>query len=413
MFSKMMNERYFCGLDIGSQSIKAGILRIKDRTDINLMGVYEQKTYGFRNNAVSDLNEFSECIHRTIEELAEETGVKIKDVFLGIGGALVDARQTHTAIPLIDRGNKIITYRDVKKVNDHARLLGIQMDEEALHVLPQNYKIDDRNSALNPLGLYGRKLGVRSLMIIVNSNNIRNISKAVHQAGYDVTDVFFNSFCASEVILTEPEKKEGCVLLDIGAQYSTGLVFSDGVMQYLEGVPIGGDHFTHHIAQQMGLPFEMAEEIKKSYAVACGFDQYEHEEILVKKEDAYVPVKRGLISQAIKSEVEGFVRWLGNMIAHAGINSRLKGGIVVIGGGGLLSGLIERIEQDLQQSVKFGQLNLPLRRNLNYTALFSSVVGLARGGYKKTLRHSLSAGSRHHWAKQFSNRIKELYHEYF
>jgi len=200
MLNKMMKEKHYCGVDIGTHTIKAGIMKIKDAMDAQLIGVYEHKTYGFKDNAVSDLDEFSDCIHNTIAELTKKTGIKLREVQVGLGGAMIEARQTKTVIPLIDKGSKVITQRDVKKVNDNARLLGIQMEEEILHDLPQHYRIDDVNSVLNPVGLYGRKLGVDTLMIVINENRICNITKAVHQAGYDVTNVFFSTHASSGVI---------------------------------------------------------------------------------------------------------------------------------------------------------------------------------------------------------------------
>lgn len=408
-----MREKYFCGIDIGARTIKAGILKIKDITDMELIGVYEHRTYGLKDNAVSDLDEFAECIHRTIFELTKRTGVKFKEVQLGLSGAMIETRQTNTVIPLIDRGSKVIGRRDIKKVNDHARSLGIQMEEEILHDLPQYYRIDDVNSAVNPLGLYGRKLGVHSLMIVVNGNRIRNITKAVHQAGYDVANVFFNSYTSSAVILSEAEKKEGCVLVDIGSHWTTVLTFRDGALQFLEGINIGGNNFTHAIADQVGLPFDLAEEIKKSYAVASGFDQHQDEEILVKKESSYIPIRRGVIFQAIKPVIEELVGSIQAKVQASGLRDSIKGGMTIIGGGALLPGFIERVGQALQMPVKLGQVNLPLQKNLNHTALFSSVVGLALSGFKKTLRYSFSSNGHQQWAKHFTNRVKELYQEYF
>jgi cell division ATPase FtsA len=130
MFNKMISEKYFCGLDIGTQKIKAGILKVKSPQDIELLGAYEHKARGFRDNAVSDLNDFSECIHFAIDELIKKSGVKLKDVQLGISAGMVETRQTDTVIPLIDRGHKVITQTDVKKLNNNARLLGIKIEEE-------------------------------------------------------------------------------------------------------------------------------------------------------------------------------------------------------------------------------------------------------------------------------------------
>jgi cell division protein FtsA len=408
-----MNEKYYCGVDIGAQTIKAGILKIREAADMELIGAYDHKTYGFKDNAVSDLGEFSECVHRTVGELAKRTGVKLKDVQLGVGGAMVETRSTSTVIPLTDRGNKVITPRDVKKVNDNARLLGIKMEEEVLHDLPQYYKIDDVNAALNPLGLYGRKLGVCSLMVLINDNRVRNITKAVHQAGYDVANVFFSTYAASDVVLTEAEKMEGCVLIDIGSKFTSLLIFRDGVPQSLERVDIGGDNFTRGIADDIHLSFDLAEEIKKSYALASGTDEHGDEEILVKREDAYIPVKRGLIYQAVNREAQDLVERIGTAIAGSGLREKMDKGITMVGGGALLPGLIERISESTQLPARLGQMNLPLRKNLSHTATYSSVVGLARAGYKKSFRYAMSPKEDARWAKHFVNRVKDLYQEYF
>jgi len=413
MLKKMIKERHYCGIDIGARTIKAGIMKIKGATDAKLIGVYEHKTHGFKDNAVSNLDEFSECIHRTITELTKKTEIKVREVQVGLGGAMIEARQTNTVIPLIDKGSKVITYRDIKKVNDNARLLGVQMEEEVLHDLPRQYRIDDMNSALDPVGLYGRKLGVDTLMIVINENRIRNITKAVHQAGYDVTDVFFNTYASSEVILSDVEKKEGCVLVDIGSQYTAVLVFKNGVLQFLKGVNIGGNNFTNNIADQINLPFDLAEEIKKSYAVASGYGQHQDEEILVKKEDAYVPIKRGVICQAIQLEVDELVGAIRAIVVNCGLQDQINGGITVIGGGALLPGLIERIGQDMEIPVKLGQMNLSVHKTLSHTALFSSVVGLAQSGFKKSFRYSIASNQHEHWTKHFTSRVKELYQEYF
>lgn len=413
MFNRIIKDKYYCGIDIGSRTIKAGILKFKDASDIKLVGVYEQKTHGFKDNAVSDLDEFSECIHRTMQELIKKTGVKIKEVQVGLGGALIESRPTNTVIPLIDRGNKVITQRDLKKVNENARLLGVQMEEEILHNLPQYYRVDDLNSAANPVGLYGRKLGVHSLMVVINANRIRNIAKAVHQAGYDVENVLFGSYATADVILSEEEKKQGCVLIDIGSQYTSVLIFRDGALQSFKGINIGGNNFTYNIADQLDLSFDLAEEIKKSYAVASGQDQYGDEEILVKKEDAYVPIKRGGINGAIRPEIDELTSHIRMAVVNSGLKNLENCGITFVGGGSLLPGFIEYIGQDLQMPVKLAKMNLLLQKTLNHTATFSSVVGLAQNGFKNTLRYSITNNEQHHWARNISNRIKELYQEYF
>ena len=230
----MIREKYYCGLDLGAQKIKAGILKVKDATQMEIIGVYEQKTAGFRDGAVSDLGELSDCIHAAVNTLLQRTSLKLKEVQLGVGSELIEIREGSTTIPLADRTNKIITRRDMKKVNDQARLLSLKMDEEVLHDLPQQYLVDEVNKALNPGGLYGRKLGVQSLLIFTNTNRIRNIVRAVHQAGYEVPNVFFTSYAAGEVALDDVERARGRVLIDIGDRATSVLLFRDNILRRLK-----------------------------------------------------------------------------------------------------------------------------------------------------------------------------------
>ena len=208
MLNKVGPEKIFCGLDIGSQSIKVGILKVKDQGHLELLGVFESKTQGYKDGAVSDMNELAESVQKSVDALSKRMNSKIKEVYLGINGELVDTRETNSLVPLVDRGTKIISQGDVSRVNYQARLLGIKMDEEIIHEVPQDYLVDDMDSILQPVGLYGRKMGVRSLIVVSSSNRVRNVAKAIHEAGYDVTGVFFTSLMSAEVVLSEADKKE-------------------------------------------------------------------------------------------------------------------------------------------------------------------------------------------------------------
>lgn len=410
----MIRERYYCGLDIGSQRIKAGILKIKDIHTMELIGVYERKTEGLKNASVSDLGELSECIHGTVHTLMKKTGIKLKEVQLGVGGELVDIRESRAVIPLIDRGSKIITATDIKKVNRQAHLLGLNVEEEVLHDLPQYYLVDDVDVALNPHGLYGRRLGIHSFMIIVNVNRIRNMMRAVHQAGYDVAHVFFSSYAASEIALNDQERLEGCILIDIGSQSTRLLIFKEGHLKYFRKISSGGDACTHRIAQQLNLPFDLAEEIKKSYASVLSTEQDHAEEILVKRENAYVPIQRGSIYQAIEPEIESFLEGLQTVIHESGLSEHMNRGVVMIGGGSLLSGMMERISQRTSHAVRLGKINIAAKRSLGNAALFSPVVGLARSGFKKSFKYTFSSHNNHpRWGGHMIQRVKELYQEYF
>ena len=151
LLGKLKSEKVFCGLDVGSQRIKISLLKAPEPQLVQLLDLYETKTTGFKDSSVSDLGELTESIQLALNAVMKKNGLRINEVYLGVGGDLIDVRQTQSTVPLIERGSKVIANVDIKKVNTQARLLGTKMDEEILHDFPQSYRVDDANTALNPL----------------------------------------------------------------------------------------------------------------------------------------------------------------------------------------------------------------------------------------------------------------------
>jgi cell division protein FtsA len=408
----MFGEKFYCGIDIGSQKLKASIIKTHDHK-VELVETSECRTRGFRDCSVSDLSEFSDCIQQAVNNLIKKTNFKIKDVHLGINGELVEAREISAVIPVADKGSKVIGQRDIHKVNEQARLLGTKIEEEILHELPQYYKVDDVNMALNPAGLFGRKLGVHSIIVVTSINRVRNITRAINQAGFDVGSLSFGSFAASGVALTNDERTEGTVLVDVGSCVTSILIFNNGVLRFLNHIQIGGDHLTKKIADQLNISFDMAEDIKKSYAGALSTDSHHQEEILIKKEENFTPLKREALYQAISGEIERLVGTVQMTIKESGLYDKMSG-MVLIGGGSLLPGLIERMGHEINLPAKIGKINGIGQSMLCNAATYSSAVGIALKGFQSTHSYRANADADDDkWTKRLSNKIKELYYEYF
>ncbi len=406
------SEKIICGLDIGSQRIKASMVRSREFQNQELLGIYEAKASGFKEGSVTDLGELTECIHSTIDELMKKTGLRVREVQLGISGDLIETRRNSSAVPLVDRGNKIITNTDIKKVNHQACLLGMKIDEEIVHDLPQSYQVDDVNSALNPVGLYGRKLSVETLLIVANRTRIRNLIAAVRQAGFNVADIYFSSCAAAEVVLSDKEREEGCILVDIGCHGTNLLIYKNNILRYVERIPLAGAAVTQRIAQELGLAFDFAEEIKKTYAVAVKADKRNEEEILVKRDSQYVPIRREAIWQAMEPEINQLVQSIRQSIQSSGWFDQLNKGIVMVGGGSLLPGLLERIEEIMNMPVDLGKMNIP-NTNVAQATVYASVVGLTKAGLNKLWGPILSREAHRGFKQQVAYRLKEFYQEYF
>jgi len=412
MLRRMIGEKIFCGLDIGSQRIKAGLLNVVDADHIELLGVYESKTNGFKDSSVTDLGLLSDCIHQTIKGLAEKTGVKLKELYVGVGGDLIEKKINTSVIPLLDRGSKVIGAYDIRKVNNQSRLLGVKVEEEILHDFPQFYKVDDVNTALNPLGLLGRKLEVQTLLIVANVTRIKNITKAVNQAGYDVAKLFFSSYSSSEVALNSRLCEEGSILIDIGSKVTNIIIFKDGQLKYLDKISMGGDHLTQCIAQKLNLPIDLAEDIKKSYAIVISDDPKNEEEILVKRGSSYIPIKRQEIYCAINDQITQLIAKLQGSINKSGFLGEINHGIIMVGGGSFLTGLVERMELEMKCPVKLGKIKVG-SKSLSNAPVFSSAVGLAKMGWVQSSGMSVTHNGHHKRVDYFFNKVKELYQEYF
>jgi cell division protein FtsA len=412
MFYKIMKEKLFCGLDIGSQSIKVGLIRAEEHDKPTLIGVHEVKTCGFKQASVSDLGELSECIHGAVNGMEKKSDVKIKDVQLGINGELIIQRMCAAVVPLMDRGTKIISPQDVKKVQSQAKLLGMSMDETVLHNFPQYYRIDDVNTAVNPVGLYGRKLEIHVLMVAVHNAVLKNLLKAVNQAGYDVDNVFFSSFVAGHSSLTDFQKRQGCALINIGSAVSDLLIYKDGQVRYLLTIPWGGDTVTRSVAQALNVPEGLAEDIKTSYASVIDSDKDREEEILIKKDTGYFPVKKDKILDAIEPVIQEFLELTFKVIKDSALHSQINDSIYVCGGGAMLRGLPERLEDRLKLPVKIAKTTIPSKK-LHNVVKFSAPIGLALAGLEKSLGMPMQINGQLTGMGRFLGKMKELYQEYF
>ena len=408
----MITEKIFCGLDIGSQRIKASVVKGKKSGRLELLGAQESVARGLKRSSVVDLGEFAESIHQALKDLSRRSGVKLKDVQLGVGGSLVEPRFSKAVIPLLDKASKVITPGDIKKVNKQARLLGIKMEEEILHDFPQHYTIDDANRVLNPAGLYGRKLAVASLLVVAPVNRVSNIVKGVNQAGYEVSNIFFSSVVSARVSLTSDMIHEGCLLIDIGAGTTSLLFFKDGLLRNLDIMALGGDHFTGSIAEAVHLPFDLAEDIKKSHAAVLSNEIKNDGEILVKKEDAYLTIKRKMVCESIEPDINRLVGGIQKTLRFSHVHDKLNAGIVMVGGGALLSGLIEHIEKNTNLPVKLGKVNMDTAA-VSGASIFTAAVGLAQAGLTRSFDRPISVHAPKHWIAGISNRMRELYEEYF
>ena len=410
MLKKMAQPQYFCGLDLGTHTMKAAIVRSRDEENLDLLGIFEARAIGFKEASINDITEFAECIQKTMQGVMQKTGIKINAVQLGVSGSFLATRRSSAVIPLIDTGTKVISPFDLRRVNHQAKLLGVSLDEEVIHDFPQWYKIDDINTSINPAGLIGRKIESSLLLLTANSLRVRNLTKAVHQAGFEVNSVAFGGYAASDVAVDKQDKTQGCALVDIGANITSVIFFKDGIVGDVQFIPWGGSYVTQTLAERLSLTVDMAEEIKKSHAVASQTNPQEISgEILVKKEKGYIPIRRESVCEAVNWEIENFLAHLEAVVKGSNLYHHLNKGIVMVGGGALLPGVIERVEERLNTSVRMGAAT----PGLNNSAVYAAAIGLGRMHYLKKKQETIGIKTPLNFKDKIVNSVKELCQEYF
>ncbi|MFH0753157.1 MAG: cell division protein FtsA [Candidatus Omnitrophota bacterium] len=409
---QFFGDQFYCGLDIGTDKIKASLSRVVDAYTLELLAVSDADTRGLALASINDISEFSSCVSAAVNGVMRKTKIKVSDIYMGIGGEFIEIRQSRALIPLVERGNKIVTNRDLAQARQQARMLGVKLDEEVVCDMVQQFKVDDVNVALNPAGLYGRKLEVETLLVLANITRLRNLTKGVQQAGFEVDDVFFNASAAADLMLDKRQRQEGCVFIDLGAGSTLMLVYKEGLLKYFRRIPVGAEAMTRRLAMDINVPFALAEDIKKSYGrVLDGISPMipSAEEILIKKEQGFMPVKRDALIMSMEPDVKVIVENLREVVTASNYEGQLKAGVVVVGGGALLAGLMERIENDMHMPVVVGR-NIP---GLNSAAIYCVSTGLAEMGYKNTVRYKLDVQKPKDWLGRMKAKAEELSNEYF
>jgi cell division protein FtsA len=232
----------------------------------------------------------------------------------------------------------------------------------------------------------------------------------VHQAGYEVNSVAFSGYAASDVGVDKTDKALGCALVDIGANITSVIFFKNGIVGDVQFIPWGGNYVTLSIAERLSLTIDLAEEIKKTHAVASQSNPQEVSgEILVKRDKEYIPIRREAVCEAVNWEIENFLTHLETVVKGSILYHQLNKGLVMVGGGSLLAGAIERVEERVNTPVRMGASTA----GLNNSAVYAASIGLGRMQYLKKVQESISIKTPLALKDKIVNSVRELCQEYF
>ena len=406
----MPKNSYVVGLDIGTKKVAAIIGEITEEKKVEIIGIGTAESRGLRKGIVVNLDSTVAAIKKSQEEAELMAGVEIDAAFIGISGAHIKSFNSRGVIAVSGK-NREISREDIKRVIEQSKAVSIPPDREIIHIIPQEFVVDDQDGIKDPLGMSGIKLEVNVHIITGAITSVQNLRTCVARAGIEIEQVVLNQIATSSSILTHDEMELGVGLIDIGGGTTEVAIFERGSLWYTSVIPIGGDNFTNDIAVGLRTPIPDAEKIKKKFGCVSHplVDEQETIEVpTVGRGKKPRVLSRQLLADIIHPRAEEIFRLVDNDIKRMGYEKSLNSGIVITGGTALLDGLEEVAEEIFDLPVRRGDPSgvggLVDRVG---TPDFATTVGLIQYGYNLYREKGLPRDRKKSFWSKFKDWLKE------
>jgi cell division protein FtsA len=348
-------ERYVVGLDIGTSKICCVVGEITSGGSVRVVGLGCAPSKGLRKGVVVNLDATVEAVRAATEEAELMAGVHVEQATVGIAGGHIRSFNSRGVVAVAGK-ERTVSHEDVRRVLDAARAVSIPQDREILHVLPQEFVLDDQGGIASPIGLIGARLEANVHIITASTTSVQNLVTCANRAGIEVRHTVLEQLAGAEAVLTEDEKELGVALIDIGGGTTDLAIFERGSLWHTAVLPVGGDHFTNDLAVGLRAPVPDAERLKKKNGCALAALVRNNEAIEVPAVGGRKPrlLSPQLIAEILQPRAEELFGLFRDEITRAGFEKSLNAGMVLSGGGSLLPGMSEVAEQVFDMPVRHG-----------------------------------------------------------
>ena len=341
------------GLDIGTSKVVAIVGEIAPDGGVEIIGIGSHPSKGLKKGVVVNIESTVHSIQRAVEEAELMAGCQIHSVYAGIAGSHIRGLNSHGIVAIRD---KEVTPSDVERVIDAARAVAIPADQKILHILPQEFVIDDQDGIREPVGMCGVRLEAKVHMVTGAVSAAQNIIKCVLRCGLEVDDIILEQLASSYAVLTEDDKDLGVCLVDIGGGTTDIAIFTEGSIRHTAVIPIAGDQVTNDIAVALRTPTQYAEEIKIKYACALTQLAASDENIEVPSVGDRPPrrLARQTLAEVIEPRYEELLTLVQAELRRSGFEDLIAAGIVMTGGSSKIEGLMDLAEEVFHMPVRLG-----------------------------------------------------------
>ena len=351
--AKRIDQNLIVGLDIGTSKICAIVADPGGDGGVEIVGIGSSPSKGLKKGVVVNIESTVQSIQRAVEEAELMAGCQIDSVFAGIAGSHIRSLNSHGIVAIRD---KEVQQADVDRVIDAAKAVAIPADQKMLHVIPQEFIIDDQEGIKEPVGMSGVRLEAKVHLVTGAVSAAQNIVKCVRRCGLEVDDIILEQLASSHSVLTDDEKELGVCLVDIGGGTTDIAVFTEGSIRHTAVIPIAGDQITNDIAVALRTPTQYAEEIKKKFACALTQLASPDESIEVPSVGDRPPrrLARQTLAEVVEPRYEELLTLVQNELRRSGFEDLCAAGIVLTGGCSKMEGVIELAEEVFHVPVRLG-----------------------------------------------------------
>mgnify|MGYP001558414740 CR=1 FL=1 len=382
----MESPEIIVGLDIGTTKIACLVGRKNEHGKIEILGVGKSESVGVTRGVVSNIEKTVQSIKLAVEEASKNSGVDIAVVNVGIAGQHIRSMQ-HRGIHTRNSMDEEVGQDDINALIENMYKLVMQPGEEIIHVLPQEYIVDNEQGIKDPIGMSGMRLEANFHIISGQIAAAKNIHKCVAKAGLEVDDIILEPLASSESVLSQEEKEAGVVLVDIGGGTTDIAIFQDGIIRHTAVIPFGGNVITEDIREGCTIIYKQAELLKIKFGSALASESQANEIVCIPglrgREPKEISVRN--LASIIQARMEEIVEHVYYEIKNSGYEKKLIGGIVVTGGGSQLKHISQLFEYITGMDTRVGYPTEHLSKGADEVTspLYATGVGLVLKGFEK------------------------------
>ncbi|MCX7911791.1 MAG: cell division protein FtsA [Dehalococcoidales bacterium] len=348
----MGKRNIITGIDVGTTKVCTIMADVSDGNVPRIIGVGITPSKGMHKGLVVNINEARETIRESVRKAEQVSGCKVDSAYVGVTGRHVTSTNNRGVVA-ITRNDRVVRPEDLRRVLNAAQNIKLSPDRRLLHVIPRTYVVDGQAGVKNPVGMHGYRLDVETHVITAAVTSIQNLVKCVRSVGIEIEDLVLEPLASSEAILTEDEKEVGVILADIGGGTTDIAIFREGSIWHTAILPVAGYQLTRDVAIGLGLPFEIAEEMKKKYGSVMPVYDAKADVPLAFSQDGH-GISYQDLCDIIRARVEEILKLIVLELPNADYESIVPAGLVLTGGSSNIAGLATLGTQTLKMPVRIG-----------------------------------------------------------